>query len=253
MALKQFYTSETEIPTEFKDHYVLKDGKYELAVEGINSISGVLAKNTELLGNQKTDKAEIDRQTAEVARLNGEIGKLSGDLSKAQAGAVPNGYVAVSKKDKEVIDALVKQNLKPEDVLNDLKDLPALRAKVSESELEKSIAVFAEAEKVQNVKALTRLIKQDGVLPQVKEVEENGKKIQKGFLVKKLDDDKTEEKSYTDYKTANWGEFIHSLDQTAQPYQPGNAGDPPPFRAATDTEADTKAQSAQASAVRRTF
>lgn len=229
MALKQFYTDEAQIPTELKDAYVLKDGKYELQVEGFESITGVLAKNTELIGKQKTDDAEIKRQTAEVARLNGEIGKLAGDLSQSQSKAVPTGFVAVSKKDNELIAKLKEQNLKPEDVLTTLTETETLKKENADFKLNQSIIEFAKAENIQNVDALTRLIKQDNLTPQVKEVDENGTKVKKGFLVTNAET--PEEKPYAEYKDAQWGAFSSALD--AQPKKPGNGHDPPPSGGAT--------------------
>jgi hypothetical protein len=182
MALKQFYATEAEVPTELKDHYVLKDGKYELSVEGYDSVVGVTAKNTELINKQKTDKAEIDRLTNDLAASKIEIGKLSGDVAKAGANSLPTGYVAVAKKDADALEEFKKKNLKPEEVLTQLNELDGLKSKVSEFELETAIKSFAEAEKIDNVDALTRLIKQDGVTPMVKEIEENGKKVKRGFL-----------------------------------------------------------------------
>lgn len=225
MPLKQFYTDEAQIPTELKSEYVLKDGRYELQVEGFESLSGIFTKNSELITKQKTDKADIDRSTAEIARLNGEIGKLSGDLSKAQSTAVPTGYVAVSKKDSEVIAALKDRNLKPEEVLTNLTDAENLRKENANFKLNQSIAEFAKAENISNIDALTRLIKQDGVTPQIKEVDENGKKVKKGFLVS--GGDAGEETTYADYKTANWNAFASALDHAEQP-KPGATRDPKP-------------------------
>lgn len=82
------------------------------------------------------------------------------------------------------------------------------------------------------------------------EKDKDGKEAEVAYL--SLDG---KESSFTDFAKEKLADYLPSLKVSpeAQPYKPGNAGDPPPFRAATDTEADTKAQSAQASAVRRTF
>lgn len=251
MALKQFFATEAEVPTELKDHYVEKDGRYVLAVEGIENIPGIANKNRELIDKQKTDKAEIDRLTNEVSEAKIEIGKVSGDLSKANANALPTGYVAVAKKDAEALDEFKKRNLKPEEVFTQLNELDGLRSKVSEHELETAIKQFAEAEKIDNVDALTRLIKQDGVMPLVKEVEENGKKVKKGFLT--TSGEKPEEKSYKDYKETNWKPFQSALETAEKKTPPGQGPGPKPAGAPTDDEAAKAAQAQQARALRSAF
>jgi hypothetical protein len=253
MALKQFYATEAEVPTELKDHYVLKDGKYELSVEGYDSVVGVTAKNTELINKQKTDKVEIDRLTNDLAASKIEIGKLSGDIAKAGANALPTGYVAVAKKDAEALEEFKKRNLKPEEVFTKLEEIDGLNNKVKEFELDTAIKSFADAEKIENVDALTRLIKQDGVTPLVKEVEENGKKVKRGYLAV-TNGDKQEEKSYKDFKDAQWKPFASALDLTTEkPKSPGQGPGPKPAGAPTDDEVAKAAQAGQARATRSAF
>jgi len=251
MALKQFYATEAEVPTEQKAFYVLKDGKYELQVEGFESVTGVLAKNTELITKQKTDKAEIDRLTSETARMNGEIGKLAGDLSAAQSKAVPNGYVTVPKKEAELITRLKEKNLDPETVGKTLEEVETIRKENEGFKLEKSIGEFARAVEVQNVGALTRLIKQDGLTPKVVEVEEDGKKVKKGILVAKDGETETDH-PYADYKTKHWGDFANALDAKSDT-KAGFNGGPTPTGPPSDIEAEKAAQARQSASTLNIF
>lgn len=253
MALKQFYNSETDVPTELKDHYVLKDGKYELSVEGFDSVPAVFTKNKELIDKQKLDKTEMERLTTDLATSKIEIGKLSGDLAKAGANSLPAGYVAVAKKDAEALEEFKKKNLAPSEALSKLEELDTLNSKVRDMELEKSIVEFAEAENIHNVEALTRFIKQDGITPKVKEVEENGKKEKRGFFTV-VNGDKTEERSYKDYRESNWKPIAAALDVEAEKKKkPGNSQDPPPAPKGDETEIAKAAQAGQARTVHNAF
>jgi hypothetical protein len=262
MSLKQYYSSEAEIPTELKSYYAERNGKYELQVDGFESVTAVFSKNTELIERQKKDAdkiteleakaTEVNTLTRSLADKNTEISRLSNDLTKAQGAQLPSGYVAVQKKEAEIIDKMKAQNLELGKVAETLSEFEAVRTENNNFKLEKSIAEFAEAEKVQNVKALTKLIKQDGVIPLIKEVDENGQKVKKGFLVKQ-NGEETDEKPYKDYKESNWAEFSHSLDQTAQPPRIGSTLDPTPFGAPTDTEAAKIAQNGQRAATHSAF
>lgn len=244
MALKQFYATDADVPAELKEHYVLKGDKYELSVEGFNSLPGVLSKNTELIAKQKTDGDEISRLTNDLANTKIEVGKLSGDIAKASANALPAGYVAVAKKDAEALEEFKKENLNPTDVLTKLSELDGLNAKVKDFELDTAIKAFAEAEKIQNIDALSRLVKQDGVTPIVKEVEENGKKEKRGFL-SVPNGDKTEEKSYKDVLETTWKPFAPALG-VKEERKPGTGHDPAPTKDTDDTEAAKAAAAGQA-------
>jgi len=82
------YTDESQIPTELKDFYAERNGKYEPQVDGVDSISGVLAKNTELLG-------KVSGHATEIAGKDAEIQRLSGQLATASNSTLPRGHVAV--------------------------------------------------------------------------------------------------------------------------------------------------------------
>jgi hypothetical protein len=249
MPVKIIFDSLEEVPEELRTKAKESDGKYEM------DAMGVLNKNRELLdkvAKVKPLQDEVDRLTNKTAELNGKVGELSGELSKAESNKVPSGFVAVSKKDNELITQLKEKNLKPEDVLTAITEVETLRGENKDFKLNQAIGEFASVEKVQNVKALTKLIKQDGVIPLIKEVDENGQKVKKGFLVKQ-NGEETDEKPYKDYKESNWAEFSHSLDQTAQPPRTGNTLDPPAFGAPTDTEAAKIAQNGQRAATHSAF
>jgi hypothetical protein len=238
MALKQFYATEADVPTELKEHYTEKDGRYILAVDGIENLPGLTSKNAELIAKQKSDKAEQERLTTDLAESKIEIGKLSGDIAKASANALPTGYVAVAKKDAEALEELRKQNLAPAEVLTKLNELDGLKAKVGEFELSTAITAFAEAEGIKNVDALSRLIKQDGVIPSVKEVDKDGKKEKRGFLT--IPGDKPEEKAYKEYLDSNWKAFASALD-VKEPKKPGAGPDPKPSGSPSDDDETAKA------------
>jgi hypothetical protein len=253
MSLKQFYATESEIPEGLKEHYVLKGDKYELSVEGFNSLPGVLTKNTELIEKQKTDKAEIDRLTNDLANTKVEVGKLSGDIAKASANALPAGYVAVAKKDAEALDEFKKQNLNPTDVLAKLTEFDGLNEKVKGMELEKSITEFAAAEGITNIDALSRLVRDDKVTPFVKEVEKDGKKEKRGFL-KVANGDKTEDKAYAEYRDSNWSAFASALEPKKEGRKAAAGIDPPPSGNPSDEdEASKAAQVGQARVAHNAF
>lgn len=249
--LKLFYQTETEIPEGVKDAYVSKNGRYELDV--LEDTHPVLVKNKELIRKQETDKGEIDRLTTDLANSKIEVGKLSGDLAKAGANSLPAGYVAVAKKDADALEVFKTKNLAPVDALSKLEELDTLNSKVKEMELEKSIVEFAAAENISNVEALTRFIKQDGITPTVKEIEENGKKEKRGFFTV-VNGDKTEEKSYKDYRETNWKPIAAALDVEAdKKKKPGNSQDPPPAPKGDEGELAKAAQAGQARTVHNAF
>lgn len=234
MALKT-YTQESEVPTELKSYYVQKDGKWEPQVEGIDSVSSIAAKNRELLGKNKEQETAINQLTADKAQLTNDLGARTTELSQAQSQRIPTGNVAVPKKDADLIAKLKEQDLTPETVLSTLNEVEGIRKENAEFKLSNSIAEFAEVEKIANVKALGRLIKQDGVTPTIKEVEENGTKVKRGFLVAK-EGEQEKEHPYSDYKTANWGDFVSALDAEAAPRKSGTPKDPDPKGPTTPTE-----------------
>lgn len=254
MSLKQFYTSETEVPTELKSYYTEKNGRFELQVEGFESVPAVFSKNQELITRQQTDSTKIQELTAkatqvnsltqELANKNSEISKLSNDVTKAQSNTVPTGYVAVQKKDVEIIEKIKEQNLDVNKVAEVINEIETVKKENADYKLEKSILDFAKAENISNVGALTRFIKEDGVKPIVKEVEENGKKVNRGFLVK-IVDEKEVESPYQDYKTANWSAVSKALDEGNQPIR-GMGHDPKVSGFNPDDEGAKKAQQSQA-------
>jgi hypothetical protein len=255
MSLKTHYSNEAEIPAELKNFYVFKNGRFELQVEGFESVPNVLAHNSELTETIKKHTAKIsdleakatqvNSLTQDLANKNAEISRLSTDLTKAQSTTLPAGYVAIAKKEADILQKIKEKNVEVDKLSEILTNFETVQKENANFKLEKSIVEFAATEKVQNVKALTRLIIQDGVMPVIKEVEENGAKVSKGFLVKTLADNQTEEKTYEDYKKVNWSEFLPALEQQQQ-RQNGNTIDPPPFSAPTDAEAAKVAQQAQA-------
>lgn len=121
-------------------------------------------------------------------------------------------------------------------------------------ELEKSINDFADAENIQNVGALARLVKQDGVTPFVKEVEEHGKKVQRGFL-KVTSGDKEEEKSYKDVLDSQWKDFADALAvQKDKPKKISASPDPKAKGGPSDDDDEAKAaQSGQARVAHNAF
>jgi hypothetical protein len=261
MSLKQYYTSETEIPTELKNFYAGKNGRFEIQIEGFESVPAVFDKNTELINRQTKDASKIQELeakagqvntlTQQLADKNSELSRLSSENLSLQSKAVPTGYAAVAKKDAELLEKLKKQNLDVEKLGETLAEVETVKAENAEFKLEKAIAAFAETEKVGGVKALTRLIKQDGVQPLIKEEGEGDKKVKKGYLVKTIDGNPVET-SYADYKSTNWSEFASALDGGVKAPK-GNGYDPKPQGFVNDTDAEKAAQSGQARAIHNNF
>lgn len=108
MTLKKVYDKQEDAPEGVRDHYTLKDGKYHLSVEGIDSLSGLVEKRDELLGKVTGHAAEIRTKDARIA-------KLEGDLETAKGTSLPTGHVAVRAEDAQLLETYRPLG-KPEDL-----------------------------------------------------------------------------------------------------------------------------------------
>jgi hypothetical protein len=128
MTLKRSYQTEAEIPTEFKPHYVPKDGKYVLDVEGFDNVESVLAKNSELLGKVAGHATELSGKQTEIDRLNSE-------LSNARSSGLPRGHKAVPTADAELLDTIKAAGItKPEEFISMKTEHAANKVKVETQE-----------------------------------------------------------------------------------------------------------------------
>jgi len=97
MPLKRSYQSEADIPTEQKGFYVQKGDRWELQVEGVDSLDGLLSKRSELLTKVANHDTQIAAKDTRIAELEGQL---------ANASTVPRGQEAVPKADAELARAV---------------------------------------------------------------------------------------------------------------------------------------------------
>lgn len=231
------YDKPEDIPAELKDHYSRReDGKYHADIPDEHPA----VKHNATLLSEKT------AATTELAAAKAE-------LESAKASGLPRGHVAVSAADKARLDAFNALNLKPEEIQAAVSDRDRYQGEAEGLKREKSLRALAHAEGA-NFDALLTLVEKDGLTPVLKEVDDKGKKVQRGFFVRKGDDGKDVETPYTEYRDAHWKVFESSLaaaDPNA-PAKPGAGGDPRPKGAPGDADADRSARAAQAG-MYRTF
>jgi hypothetical protein len=109
----KIYSSESDVPTELKDHYAEVNGKWEPKLEGVTSLSGLLAKRDELLG-------KVSGHATELAAKDAEIERLTGDLQNAKQNTVQRGHESVPKADAELARAVKAKGVETVEAFNTL-------------------------------------------------------------------------------------------------------------------------------------
>lgn len=94
MPLKRSYASEADVPTEQKPLYAQKGDRWELQVEGIDSLDSLLSKRAELLTKVSGHATELAAKDSEISRLQQQVDN---------ANTLPRGHVAVPKADADLL------------------------------------------------------------------------------------------------------------------------------------------------------
>ena len=107
------FNSEADVPPELKPYYSEKNGKWEPQFEGVDSISGLVAKRDELLGKVSGHAGELQEKQTEIERLTGE-------LQNAKGSTIQRGYEAVPKADAELVRAVKEAGVTTPDAFKTL-------------------------------------------------------------------------------------------------------------------------------------
>lgn len=199
----KIYDAKDQIPEEWVEHYERNsDGKYEPKIEGINSVSGLLAKRNELLEKVK----EIPGLKTKLLELEGQetltAGKIAVDKKEFdKIKAEHESYVALGTLD----------DIKPKvEGFDDLRQKEEKRQKEDQYRAAAKVAGFDAAK-------FTQLALTDGIETVIKTVKENGKDIEKVF-VKSTKDGKEVETAIMDYvqESPNFSPFADTLTAVTQ-------------------------------------
>lgn len=195
------YDNKTDIPAELAEHYVKRsDGKYEPEIEGITSLSGLLAKKDELQGkvsNFNKEKRDLTRtHEQEIARLeeehSTEVKTLKDthkrELSEAEGTVrVPDDQVLVPKEKFELLSKYEELGKTPEE-LTALK--ATAEAAAAREAAEAKLASFREVAriaKIPNVEAFAKLANQFDLKTETTQVADAKGKMEDAVFVVKAD------------------------------------------------------------------
>lgn len=221
MSLKQFYTEESQIPAELKDYYRKSGERYEIQIDGVNSISAVLDKNTELLKEKADWKRE--RDDAVSAKTDAELER---DNYKNNP-KLPKGQRLVSIEDFEIVEAAKTEGLTKESIAelkakaekSDTLETEILNEKVADA-AGKDKAAWLDHARANSLKFDTRKETVDG-------------KEQDYFVVVGADNAETKISDYVSTKAAHVKDADTKDEGTYFARQRSSDGDPPRASAAT--------------------
>ena len=197
----KIYDNKADIPEALVEYYQKseKSGKYEPKIEGINSVSGLIAKRDELL-----------EKVRELPKLQDKIADLEGQPT------LPAGKIAVDKKEFETLKASAEayaelgaiDEIKPKvDGYDELKQKDETRERLE------TYRTVAKASGFTNEDGFTRLAEMEKLSPVLKSVQENGKAVDKYFVKTTNDAGKEIETPITDYvkESPTFKPFAESL------------------------------------------
>lgn len=131
------FNAEGDVPPELKPFYAANaSGKWEPQFEGVDSISGLVAKRDELLG-------KVSGHASELTAKDGEISRLKSELTSANV--VPRGYKAVPNADADLLEKVKAQGTADE-VVAKLTEYPTLKTKVTTQERRTHLDAIRRAE-----------------------------------------------------------------------------------------------------------
>jgi hypothetical protein len=197
----KIYDNKADIPEALVEFYQKseKSGKYEPKIEGVNSISGLIAKRDELL-----------EKVRELPKLQDKIADLEGQPILAA------GKIAVDKKEYDTLktenDAYAAlgtiDDLKPK-----VEGYDALKAKDETRERQETYRAIAKAAGFTNEDGFMRLAEMEQPAFVLKSVQENGKAVDKYFVKTTNDAGKETETPITDYvkESPTFKPFAESL------------------------------------------
>lgn len=163
MPLKQSYPTLESVPEADRAHYVPREGRYELDVEGVASLAGILAKNAELLTQHAADKRRISELENQVV--------------------LPDGHAAVTTSDQRRLQEFDKLGKKAEELksiitgYNELKEQSEHRARSENYKRAAKAAGYAED-------AFAALAEREGLETEVATESDNGKAVERAYIVK---------------------------------------------------------------------
>jgi hypothetical protein len=189
MPLKQSYANEADIPTEQKPFYAQKDGAWQLQVEGVDSITGLVAKRDELL-----------TKVASLPSLQGQITKLTRERDEALGGALPSGHDAVPHADAVKLQQFNAIGKPVDELKSIVTEHAALKTEAEERVKQEALAVLAEENGYDPKKIIA--ISDRFTMPFKKEVTVDGKKVQQDFF-KVTVDGKEVERTFSEHLEAD--------------------------------------------------
>lgn len=196
----KIYDNKADIPEALAEYYQKSEtsGKYEPKVEGINSVSGLVAKRDELLEKVK----ELPKLKTRIAELEGQD-------------TLPAGKIAVDKKEFETIKS-EHEAYTALGALDDIKPkvegFEALKTKDETRKRQETYRAVAKSAGFDEEK-FTLLAAQDNPAFVLKSVQENGKPVDKYFVKTTNDSGKETETPISDYvkESATFKPFAESL------------------------------------------
>jgi hypothetical protein len=200
----RIYDNKADIPEALVEYYAKaeKSGKYEPKIEGVNSISGLIAKRDELL-----------EKVRNIPKLEEKIADLEGQPILAA------GKIAVDKKEFETLKAeheayAALGNL--DEIKPKVEGFDALKAKDETRSREETYRAVAKAAGFTNEDGFLRLAEIEKLTPVLKSINENGKQVDKYFVKTTNEAGKEIETPITDYvkESPTFKPFAESLTST---------------------------------------
>lgn len=195
----KIYDNKADIPEALVEFYqkAEKSGKYEPKIEGVNSISGLIAKRDELL-----------EKVREMPKLQEKIADLEGQPTLAA------GKIAVDKKEFDTLKTEHEAYAalgKLDDIKPKIEGFDDLKTKDETRERQETYRAAAKAAGYDETK-FVKLAFDDSLQTVIKTVKESGQDTQKVY-VKINKDGKESEMAITDYikESPNFKPFADSL------------------------------------------
>lgn len=186
--LKSFYAKLEDIPETDRAHYAFQDGRYVLQLD---SEHPVIKKNTELLAQHSTDKAQITRLTNEKAALEGT--------------SLPAGHVAVPAADAALLTAYRTVGT-PEEIRAAVTERDTLKTDLTTTKRKELLRTVSQAEGWPLALLETAGANLEFEMREI-EIEQDGKKVKapRAHVLVKGADNRVEAKPFGEFAAADAG------------------------------------------------